>query len=84
MTGCRRLEVEAGFAKQGDVAAERSHRDAEAAAVLRDGHRFAAGEQRGEPNDADDVEGDAVAVGVGLAPRGRPGFRRERVEPGVL
>src|ERR1700681_2855865 len=38
------LEVEAGVPQQRDVTAERSHRDAEAAPVVRDGHRLATSE----------------------------------------
>src|SRR5947209_1827600 len=75
------FEVEAGFAQQCDIAAERSQRDAEAAAIVRDGYRLAAGEECGEPDDADEAEGDAVAVRLrGTAAATRPGFRRGRVE----
>src|ERR1700681_141762 len=80
----RRLEVEAGLPDQREVAVERAQRYAEPTPVFRDGHRFAAGEDRGEPDDADEAEADAAAFGVAKASAtARRGFRRERVEPCV-
>ncbi len=79
----RRLEVEAGLANQGEVAVEGAQRDAKPAPIACDGDRLAAREDRGEPDDADEAEGDAVALGVAEAPAAaRWGFRRERVESG--
>ena len=46
--------------------------------------RLPAGEECGEPDDADEAEGDTVAVRLrGTAAATRPGFRRGRVEFGA-
>lgn len=83
VTGRCRLEVEAGFTNQREVAAEGAQRHAEAALVVRDGHRFAASKNRREPDDANEREGNAAAVRVAkLYAAARRGFRRERVESG--
>jgi hypothetical protein len=39
----RSLELETGLPQQGDIAPERSHRDAESVPIVRDGHRPASG-----------------------------------------
>jgi hypothetical protein len=45
---------------------------------------LAAGEECGEPDDADEAEGEAVAVRLRrAAAMARPGFRRGRVESWV-
>src|SRR5947209_5545809 len=83
VAGCCRLEVEAGFTNQREVAVEGAQRDAESASVVRDGHRFAASKNRREPDDADERKSNAAAVGVGkLSAAAWWGFRRKRVESG--
>src|SRR5947209_11290221 len=81
IAGRCRFEIEPGFPNQCEVAAERTERDAEPAAVLRDGYRFAAGEERHEPDDTNETKGGAVALGMRKSPAAaRRGFRRGRVE----
>ncbi len=60
----RRVEVEPGFSNQREIAAEGAQRNAEAALVGRDGNRLAPRKERGEPDDANEPEGSAVALGV--------------------
>src|SRR3984885_15922900 len=76
------VDVETGLAQQREIAAERSHRHAEAAVVVCEVDRLAARESRGEPDETYDPEGDALTTGV-RRPRNmaRPGGRRGRVEP---